>query len=107
MKIKRQNGASPLGASSKLSDSLANSDATEKSPMLIGRQSQKADEEGYYRRKISRVGNFKLNKLTYHLDLNRAGQEILIQITENVLRVYDLKKILLGTLDKRKGKKYS
>ncbi|MHA1661500.1 MAG: hypothetical protein ACTSUT_20575, partial [Promethearchaeota archaeon] len=60
-----------------------------------------------YHRKISRVGNFKLNNLTYYFDTSKAGQEILIQITENVSHVHDLKKVLLGVLDKRVGKKYN
>lgn len=64
------------------------------------------DDDGYYHRKISGVGNFKVNNVVYYFDQNRAGQEILIQITENVLRVHDRQKILLGTLDKRMGRKY-
>lgn len=101
--IKRQNGAfqgSSRNKKAENSDNLA-------SPTLSGRKPHKPDEEGYYCRKISRVGNFKINNLTYYFDQNRAGQEILIQISENLLRLYDLNKVLLGTLDKRKGKKYT
>lgn len=107
VKIKRQNGVLETSSSPKFSESVGNSDNTKKLPMLTVRRSHKPDEEGYYHRKISSVGNFKINNLTYYFDQNRAGQELLIQITENILRVYDLRKVLLGTLDKRKGKKYS
>jgi len=103
VKIKRQNGAFQSGSS----ESACNSENTEKLPTLPGRKTHKPDEEGYYHRKISGVGNFKINNLTYYFNQNRVGQEILIQITENVLRVYDHKKVLLGTLDKRMGRKYN
>jgi len=103
VKIKRQNGAFQSGSS----ESVCNSENTEKLPTLPGRKTHKPDEEGYYHRKISGVGNFKINNLTYYFNQNRVGQEILIQITENVLRVYDHKKVLLGTLDKRMGRKYN
>jgi len=106
-KIKRQNGAFQLSSSKKSSESVDNLENTEKPLELHGRRQHKPDEEGYYHRKISGVGSFKINNLTYYFDQNRAGQEILIQITENILRVYDLKKVLLGTLDTRLGKKYS
>lgn len=106
-KIKRQNGAFQSSTHNKFNDSVNNSENTGKVPMLTRRKTHKSDEGGYYHRKVSKVGNFKLNNLTYYLDQNKAGQEILIQLTENVLRVYDLKKVLLGTLDKRVGKKYS
>ncbi|MHA1489244.1 MAG: hypothetical protein ACTSRI_06280 [Promethearchaeota archaeon] len=86
---------------------MGNLDNTEKPPALKLRRSHKPDEEGYYHRKISSVGSFKINNLMYYFDQNRAGQEILIQITENVLCEYDLKKVLLGSLDKRMGKKDS
>ncbi len=105
-KIKRQNGTSQSNASKKSSEFLEEIDTIEKMPTHPGRKSHAPDGEGYYQRKVSSVGNFKINNLTYYWDQNRAGQEILIQITENVLRVYDLKKTLLGTLDKRIGKKY-
>ena len=100
VKIKRQNGALQTNSFNKLSESVGNSDNTETLPTLTVRKSHKPDDEGYYHRKISSVGNFKINNLTYYFDQNRAGQEFLIQLTENVLRVYDLKKVLLGTLDK-------
>ena len=107
VKIKRQNGALQTSTPNKFSESVGNLDNTEKLPTLTVRRSHEPDEDGYYHRKISSVGNFKITNLTYYFDQNRAGQEILIKITENILRVYDLKKVLLGTLDKRKGKKYS
>jgi len=103
-KIRRQDGAFNSNSSDK-SERCANH--SRNTGNLAGTKSHKPDNEGYYHRKISRVGNFKLNKLTYYFGQNRAGQEILIQIAENVLRVYDLKKVLLGTMDKRMGKRYS
>jgi len=106
-KIKRQNGAFQSSSSKKSSESVDDSENTKKPCERHGRKQHKPDEEGYYHRKISGVGNFKINNITYYFDQNRAGQEILIRITENVLHVYDLKKVLLGTLDKRLGKKYS
>ncbi|MBN1215512.1 MAG: hypothetical protein JXA99_08705 [Candidatus Lokiarchaeota archaeon] len=102
VKIKRQNGATK----SSFSETTCNSENIEKFPTLPIRKTHKQDDEGYYHRKVSGVGNFKVNNLVYYLDQNRAGQEILIQITENVLRVHDHEKVLLGTLDKRKGRKY-
>ena len=107
VKIKRQNGAFQSSASNEVDESVENSRNTGNPATLTRRKSHKPDGEGYYHRKITRVGIFKLNKLTYYFDPNRAGQEILIQIAENVLRVYDLKKVLIGTLDKRGGKRYS
>lgn len=104
-KIKRQNGAFQSSSYNKSEKAIENATNTG-NPTLSKRKSHKPDGEGYYHRKISRVGNFKLNKLTYYFDPSRAGQELLIYIAENVLRVYDLKKVLLGTLDKRVGKKY-
>lgn len=95
-RIKRQDGA--------LDKPLVNSN---KNPVVQKPNSHGPDEEGYYRRKISRVGNFKLNKQTYYFDPSKAGQEILILVAENVLHIYNLKKVLLGTLDKRRGKRYS
>lgn len=106
-KIKRQNGAFQSSSHNKSNESVDNSKNTGKSPTLTGRKTHKPDEGGYYHRRISSVGSFKLNKQTYYLDPSKAGQEILIQITENVLRVYNLKKVLLGTLDKRVGKRYN
>ncbi len=103
-KVKRQNGAFQSSASNQVDKPVE--DRAENSS-LSKRKSHGPDAEGYYHRKISRVGNFKLNKLTYYFDPSKAGQEILIQITENVLHVYDLKKVLLGTMDKRVGKRYN
>ena len=105
VKIKRQDGVLQSNAPNKSNGSVDTSD-TEHSPILTGRKSHKPDDEGYYHRKISGVGNFKLNTITYYFDQKRAGQELLIQIKENKLYVYDLKKVLIGTLDKRVGKKY-
>jgi len=104
--IKRQNGAFQSSSPHTCNDSMGTSENTETLPTLPGRKPHKPDEEGYYHRKISSVGNFKINNLTYYFDQNRAGQELLIKITENVLRVHDIKKVLLSTLDKRMGKKY-
>lgn len=106
VKIKRQNGAFRSGSPHKSDDPVGNSDNSEKLLTPTKRKSHKLDEEGYYHRKIADTGHFKINNLTYYFDPNRAGQEILIQITENVLRVYNLEKTLLDTLDKRMGKKY-
>jgi len=105
-KIKRQNGAFQSNTSNEVDGSVEPSSPAGNSTTLTKRRPHGPDGEGYYHRKLSRVGNFKLNKLTYYLDPSRAGQEILIQIAENVLRVYDLKKVLLDTLDKRTGKRY-
>ena len=105
-KIKHQNGAFQLNTPTNSNESAGSSENSENTPALIGRNTHKPDDQGYYHRKISGVGNFKINNRTYYLDQNRAGQKILIQITENMLRVHDLKKVLLGTLDKRMGKKY-
>lgn len=106
-KIKYQNGAFQSSSSNESNNSIGGSKNTKNPPTLTGRKTHKPDGEGYYHRKISRVGNFKLNNQIYYFDPNRTGQEILIQVAENVLRVYDLKKVLLGTLDKRVGKRYS
>jgi len=106
-RINRQDGAFQSSSSKKSSESVDDSKNTEKPCERHRRRQHKPDEEGYYHRKISRVGNFKINNLTYYFDQNRERQEILIRITENVLYIYDLKKVLLGTLDKRIGKKYS
>ena len=103
IKIKHQNGA----FQSDSSESARETERVEKFPTLPGRKTHEKDDEGYYHRKISGVGNFKVNNVVYYFDQNRAGQEILIQITENVLRVHDRQKILLGTLDKRMGRKYT
>jgi len=102
VKIKRQNGAFQSNA---LAESVTTK-STEKNPGQVVRTQHKPDSDGYYHRKVSSVGCFKINTLTYYFDKNRAGQELLIQITENILRVYDAKKVLLNTLDKRIGKNY-
>ncbi len=106
IKVKRQNGVSQEGAVNTADKKLNQLDAKEELPSLPGRKSHRADDEGYYRRKISRVGNFKFNNLVYYFDPNRAGQEILIRVTKNLLQLYDTAKILLGTVDKRKGQRY-
>jgi transposase InsO family protein len=105
-KIKHQNGAFQFNIPTNSNESAGSSENSENTPALIGRNTHKPDDQGYYHRKISGVGNFKINNRTYYIDQNRAGQEILVQITENVLRVYDLKKVLVGTMDNRMGKKY-
>ncbi len=71
------------------------------------RNRRQSDSEGYYHRSISASGTFKINNLCYYFNQKRAGEQILIQVVENTIRVYDGQKVLLGTLDKRKGKKYS
>lgn len=105
-KIKRQNGAFQSISPNNSNESVDIPENGENTPTLARRHTHKPDVQGYYRRKISGVGIFKIKNLTYYFDQNRAGQEILVQLTENVVRVYDLKKVLLGTLDKRMGKKY-
>lgn len=106
-KIKRQNGAVKTCTSNEIKEPFEN--LNHASILLEGsnRKSHTPDGEGYYHRKVSRVGNFKLNKQTYYFDPSRAGQELLIQVAENVLRIYDLKKVLLSTLDRRRGKRYN
>jgi len=101
VKIKRQNGVLQS------SEAISPSELINTPPGPVGRKSHKPDKEGYYHRKISSTGNFKINNLTYYFNLIKAGQEVLILIKENKLYVYDLKKVLMGTLDKRKGKRYS
>ena len=103
-KVKRQNGAFQSSASNLVDKPVEDRAGN---PSMSKRKPHGPDGEGYYHRKISRVGNFKLNKLTYYFDPSKVGQEILIQIAENILRIYDLKKVLLGTLDKRVGKRYN
>jgi len=105
-KIKRQNGAFQSSSSINSNKSVGISENGENASTLARRHTHKPDDQGYYRRKISGVGNFKIKNLTYYIDQTRAGQEILVHITENVIRVYDRNKVLLGTLDKRIGKKY-
>jgi len=92
VKIKHQNGVLKPSASTKTKNPKPKSYAP--------------DSEGYYHRKISASGHFKLNKQTFYLNPGRSSQEILIRITENVLRIYDLNKALICTLDKRLGKRY-
>ncbi len=106
VKVKHQNGVLQSSIPNKSCKSLNPSDPPKNPPSLVGLKSHKPDKEGYYHRKISSVGNFKLNNITYYFGQNRVGQELLIQITENVLHVYSQKRVLLGTLDKRMGKKY-
>lgn len=105
--IKRQNGAFQSNSTPKLSGSVENPGNTEKFFERTEIKRHAPDSEGFYRRKVSSVGSFKINNLAYYFDQKRAGQEILIQITENILHIYDLKKAVLGTLDKRAGKKYT
>lgn len=94
VKVKRQDGAlTPI-----------TSNAMEEP--LIKPFSHGTDAEGFYHRKISRVGNFKLNKQTFYIDHKRSGQEILIKLAENALRIYGPDKALIYTLDKRQGKRY-
>lgn len=75
-------------------------------PIRRNRCANKPDMEGYYHRHVSEGGTFRIEEIVYYLDKKRATQEILIKITENILRVYDREKVLLYTLDKRDGKKY-
>lgn len=94
VKVKRQNGA--------LTPEIS---CAVKEP-VIKSFSHGPDAEGYYHRKISRVGNFKLNKQTFYIDHKRAGQEVLIKVVENALRIYSPDKALIDTRDKRMGKRY-
>ena len=94
VKVKRQNGALTTKTSHTVKESV------------IKTFSHGPDAEGFYHRKISRVGNFKLNKQTFYVDHKRAGQETLIKVVENTLRIYSPDKALIGTLDKRLGKRY-
>lgn len=104
--IRRQNGAFQSILSPKVSGSVECPGIPDPFPEQAEIKRHAPDSEGYYRRKVSSVGNFKINNLTYYFDKKRKGQEILIQITENILRIYDQKKVFLGTRDKRTGKKY-
>ena len=68
--------------------------------------SHKPDPEGYYHRKISKNGVIRINTLFYYIDVKRAGQEVLVQVSDNTLRIYTSEKALIATLDRRLGKKY-
>ena len=68
--------------------------------------SHKLDPEGYYHRKVSTNGIIRVNTLFYYIDHKRAGQEVLIQMSDNTLRIYTPKKVLIATLDRHMGKKY-
>lgn len=93
VRIKKQDGAfkniSPAGAGT-----------------LNSWKSHKPDLEGYYHRKVSTNGVIRVNKLFYYIDHKRAGKEVLIQMSDNTLRIYTPKKVLIATLDRRMGKKY-
>ena len=69
------------------------------------RSPRKPDLDGYYHRFISSAGTFKITNICYYIGLSRSGQAILIQITENLMRIYDTEKCLITTIDKRVGKK--
>lgn len=100
--IKQQNGV--------LDRASAPLDSTSTAPCLGSSREyfpHKPDQEGYYHRRVSTAGTFKVEDLVYYFDQNRKGQHILIHITENTLRIYDPGKALLQTMDKRIGKKYS
>lgn len=109
--INRQNGAFhsiPKEKSIQNSTiSPGNNNIDEKSSLNNEKWGHKRDLEGFYHRMISNSGNFKIESLSYYLDPKRAGQSILIQVCENCIRIYDGHKTLLGTLDKRNGKKYT
>lgn len=90
----------------KKQDGAFNTISTTVARTPISWKSHKPDPEGYYHRKISTNGLIRINTLFYYIDNKRAGQEVLIQMSDNSLRINTPKKVLITTLDRRMGKKY-
>jgi len=97
VRIKKQDGAFNTSTSSE-DTSAGNNPKTW--------NTHKPDSEGYYHRKIAANGVIRVNTLFYYIDHKRAGQEVLIQMSDITLRVYTPKKVLIATLDRRMGKNY-
>lgn len=66
----------------------------------------KPDSEGYYHRKIGKNGVIRVNTIFYYIDIKRAGQEVLVQMSDNTVRIYSSERFLIATLDRRLGKRY-